>query len=45
MEVAAGVPDIVPVRDSKVPYGPVLAFGAGAWGVFIGGVKAGRRRV
>ncbi|MEW2493106.1 DUF397 domain-containing protein [Streptomyces nodosus] len=45
VEVAAGVPDIVPVRDSKVPYGPVLAFGAGAWGVFIGGVKAGRRRV
>ncbi|MEU0135150.1 DUF397 domain-containing protein [Streptomyces sp. NPDC006296] len=38
LEVADGLPDIVPVRDSKVTDGPVLAFGTGAWGVFVAGL-------
>lgn len=29
------------VRDSKDPGGPVLAFGAGAWGDFLRGVRQG----
>ncbi|MFD9301656.1 DUF397 domain-containing protein [Streptomyces sp. NPDC060048] len=28
-------PGIVPVRDSKVPDGPQLAFGAPAWSAFV----------
>ncbi|MEU6485092.1 DUF397 domain-containing protein [Streptomyces sp. NPDC046887] len=32
----------VPVRDSKVPGGPVLGFRAEAFAAFVGGVKAGR---
>jgi hypothetical protein len=37
LEVALGVghPGPVPVRDSKNP-GPVIAFGAEAWGSFVG---------
>ncbi|MER0243870.1 DUF397 domain-containing protein [Streptomyces sp. HSW2009] len=31
----------VPVRDSKTPHGPTLAFGATAWNTFVAGVKAG----
>ncbi|MEV6594241.1 DUF397 domain-containing protein [Streptomyces acidicola] len=38
VEVADGVPNIVPVRDSKVPGGPVLLVGAVAWAEFIGAV-------
>ncbi|MFD4607894.1 DUF397 domain-containing protein [Streptomyces sp. NPDC058440] len=41
MEVADGLKDIVPVRDSKVPDGPSLAFGAGSWSSFIGELKSG----
>ncbi|MFE5732221.1 DUF397 domain-containing protein [Streptomyces sp. NPDC056528] len=40
LEVADSLP-LVPVRDSKVPAGPVLVFGAGAWASFVGGVKGG----
>ncbi|MFD5630463.1 DUF397 domain-containing protein [Streptomyces sp. NPDC127072] len=40
VEVADGVPGVVPVRDSKVPDGPVLLIGAGAWAEFVGAVKA-----
>lgn len=29
------------VRDSKDPDGPVLTFGAAAWGTFLGAVQAG----
>ncbi|TPQ15859.1 DUF397 domain-containing protein [Streptomyces sporangiiformans] len=36
IEVADGVPNIVPVRDSKVPDGPVLVFPADAWAAFVG---------
>jgi hypothetical protein len=33
--------DVVQVRDSKDPDGPVLTFTPGAWVQFIAGVKAG----
>ncbi|MEW2393923.1 DUF397 domain-containing protein [Streptomyces venezuelae] len=35
VEVADGVPGVVPVRDSKVPQGPALVIGAGAWTAFV----------
>ncbi|MFE0046249.1 DUF397 domain-containing protein [Streptomyces albireticuli] len=35
----ASLSGVVPVRDSKTPHGPALAFPAGAWGSFIAGVK------
>ncbi|MFJ1651972.1 DUF397 domain-containing protein [Streptomyces sp. NPDC088337] len=41
VEVADAFPGIVPVRDSKVPDGPPLAFGAGSWASFIGELKSG----
>ncbi|MEU8703632.1 DUF397 domain-containing protein [Streptomyces sp. NPDC048565] len=41
VEVADGFPGGLPVRDSKVPDGPMLVFGADAWSAFIGGVGAG----
>ncbi|MFJ2955384.1 DUF397 domain-containing protein [Streptomyces sp. NPDC087270] len=44
MEVAANLAascGIVPVRDSKDPGGPVLAFPADAFALFVAGVKAG----
>ncbi|MEU0784456.1 DUF397 domain-containing protein [Streptomyces sp. NPDC006173] len=37
LEVAEGHPTLVPVRDSK-NLGPVIAFGAVAWAVFVGHV-------
>lgn len=45
MEVQDGVPGIVPVRDSKAPHGPALAFDAGVWALFIGELKAGDRHL
>ncbi|MFC8716074.1 DUF397 domain-containing protein [Kitasatospora sp. NPDC057198] len=41
VEVADGFPGVVPVRDSKDPAGPALVFAAGAWSVFVAGVRAG----
>ncbi|EFL17087.1 DUF397 domain-containing protein [Streptomyces sp. C] len=41
VEVALNLPGTVPVRDSKTPGGPVLAFNAAAFAVFLDGVKAG----
>jgi len=38
VEVADGLPGVVPVRDSKKPGGPVILVSAGAWLPFIGGV-------
>ncbi|MEU5688692.1 DUF397 domain-containing protein [Streptomyces venezuelae] len=35
VEVADGVPGVVPVRDSKAPQGPALVIGAGAWTAFV----------
>ncbi|KOV58585.1 toxin-antitoxin system, toxin component [Streptomyces sp. NRRL WC-3618] len=39
LEVAPGHPTLVPVRDSKNPHGPKLAFRAEAWGVFVADLK------
>ncbi|WP_437038113.1 DUF397 domain-containing protein [Streptomyces sp. enrichment culture] len=41
LEVAAGIPTVVPVRDSKNPAGPTLRFQAEAWSVFVDGVSRG----
>ncbi|WP_031515614.1 DUF397 domain-containing protein [Streptomyces sp. NRRL F-5123] len=41
VEVADGVPGVVPVRDSKDPQGPALLFPAEAWARFISEVKSG----
>ncbi|MCZ7415275.1 MULTISPECIES: DUF397 domain-containing protein [unclassified Streptomyces] len=40
MEVADGFPGLVPVRDSKAPHGPALAFPAASWTAFVTGLKA-----
>ncbi|MBC3984111.1 DUF397 domain-containing protein [Streptomyces sp. AC536] len=37
----AAATGVVPVRDSKDPYGPALAFDAPAWNAFLAGIKAG----
>ncbi|MGY3201789.1 DUF397 domain-containing protein [Streptomyces sp. TE5632] len=39
VEVADGFPDVVPVRDSKTPHGPVLRFPTTAWTAFLGTLK------
>lgn len=41
VEVRAGQPDAVAVRDSKDRGGPELGFTAGAWAAFVRGVKQG----
>lgn len=35
IEVADGVPGLVPVRDSKRPTGPVIDFDRDAWAAFV----------
>lgn len=40
VEVADGVPGIVPVRDSKAPQCPALLIGAEAWSSFVADVRA-----
>jgi hypothetical protein len=35
VEVADNLPTLVPVRDSKRPSGPALAFSPRAWGAFV----------
>ncbi|MBD9731572.1 DUF397 domain-containing protein [Streptomyces sp. H28] len=42
VEVASGLPGVVPVRDSKVAGGPVVVVGAVAWTEFIGAGGATR---
>ncbi|MFG2429099.1 DUF397 domain-containing protein [Streptomyces sp. NPDC048590] len=41
LEVADGLPDVVPVRDSKVTDGPMLVFRTGAWAAFVADLKRG----
>ncbi|MEU1731888.1 DUF397 domain-containing protein [Streptosporangium sp. NPDC020145] len=41
VEVAANLPGVVAVRDSKDPDGPKLLFAPHAWRSFVGGVKTG----
>ena len=38
LEVAAGLPSLVPVRDSKDPSRGTLLFEASAWAAFVDGV-------
>ncbi|MGV9698506.1 DUF397 domain-containing protein [Streptomyces sp. NPDC003470] len=38
VEVADGVPGVVPVRDSKVAGGDVVLVGQGAWAAFVRGL-------
>ncbi|MGW7450444.1 DUF397 domain-containing protein [Streptomyces sp. NPDC054787] len=40
VEVADGLPGLVPVRDSKRPDGPVLVLAATAWAPFVATLKA-----
>lgn len=40
LEVSDDFPHIVPVRDSKNPDGPMLAFPAAAWSAFVEDVRA-----
>ncbi|WP_376770862.1 DUF397 domain-containing protein [Streptomyces lonarensis] len=39
MEVADGVPTVVPVRDSKAPTRATLLMPSAAWGHFISAVR------
>ncbi|MBM9508846.1 DUF397 domain-containing protein [Actinacidiphila acididurans] len=39
VEVATDTPNVVPVRDSKDPHGPVLTFTADAWDSFLTALK------
>ncbi|MFB0615528.1 DUF397 domain-containing protein [Streptomyces sp. AGS-58] len=39
LEVCDGFDALVPVRDSKVPHGPVLVFPAGGWASFVTAVR------
>ncbi|WP_018385106.1 DUF397 domain-containing protein [Wenjunlia vitaminophila] len=39
LEVARGLPGVVPVRDSKDPHGPALLFSPEAWASFVAGVQ------
>ncbi|GAB7188727.1 DUF397 domain-containing protein [Kitasatospora sp. Ki12] len=41
VEVAPGLPNVMPVRDSKDPDGPALLFSADAWQSFVTAVRAG----
>ncbi|MFD8329722.1 DUF397 domain-containing protein [Streptomyces lydicus] len=41
IEVAPGIPGIVPVRDSKDPHSPALVFPAADWSSFVAAVKDG----
>jgi hypothetical protein len=39
LEVTDGVPHIVPVRDSKIPDGPLILFRATSWAAFLPSVR------
>ncbi|MET9137351.1 DUF397 domain-containing protein [Streptomyces parvulus] len=39
LEVAHGIPSLVPVRDSKAPALGALLFAAPAWAAFVDGVR------
>jgi hypothetical protein len=41
IEVTSNLGDVVAVRDSKDPEGPVLVFSPAVWRAFAAGVKAG----
>jgi hypothetical protein len=39
VEVADNLPALIPVRDSKRPTGPTLAFSPSAWTTFVGHLR------
>ncbi|WP_430478668.1 DUF397 domain-containing protein [Streptomyces sp. P11-1] len=39
VEVADGLPGLVPVRDSKRPDGPAVVFGTSAWTAFVSDMR------
>ncbi|MFJ9867282.1 DUF397 domain-containing protein [Streptomyces sp. NPDC101165] len=39
LEVAVSHPALIPIRDSKTPQGPKLAFRAEAWSAFVEDLK------
>ncbi|CAM5362597.1 DUF397 domain-containing protein [Streptomyces atroolivaceus] len=41
VEIADGLPGIVPVRDSKTPDGPALTFRAAHWTRFVEALRGG----
>ncbi|MFC5075181.1 DUF397 domain-containing protein [Kitasatospora cinereorecta] len=41
VEIAVGFPGLVPVRDSKTPDGPALAFRAAHWAPFVEALRSG----
>ncbi|MER5298161.1 DUF397 domain-containing protein [Streptomyces lasiicapitis] len=41
VEIADGLPDVVPVRDSKTTDGPAVVFPATAWTPFVTAVTKG----
>ncbi|MFJ9560599.1 DUF397 domain-containing protein [Streptomyces fuscichromogenes] len=41
LEVHDNYPCGVPVRDSKVPFGPVLVFSVADWSAFVAAIKDG----
>jgi Domain of unknown function (DUF397) len=42
VEVAPGLPNVIPVRDSKDPHGPALLFSPDAFAAFVQAVKSGQ---
>ncbi|SNT10476.1 protein of unknown function [Streptosporangium subroseum] len=41
VEVAANLPGVVVLRDSKDPNGPKLLFTPAEWRAFVGGIQSG----
>ncbi|MET8051720.1 DUF397 domain-containing protein [Streptosporangium sp. NPDC005286] len=41
VEVAANLPGVVAIRDSKDPNGPKLLLTPAEWGTFVHGIKTG----
>ncbi|MET8541449.1 DUF397 domain-containing protein [Kitasatospora sp. NPDC004799] len=41
VEMAAGFPNLAPIRDSKDPHGPALLFPSEAWASFVAAVRSG----
>ncbi|MEU5270362.1 DUF397 domain-containing protein [Streptomyces hygroscopicus] len=42
VEIADNFRGVIPVRDSKDPHGPALAFPVSSWSSFISAVKSGQ---
>ncbi|WP_328932267.1 MULTISPECIES: DUF397 domain-containing protein [unclassified Streptomyces] len=42
VEVSDDFASVVPVRDSKVPHGPLLVFPAGGWTSFVSAIRNGQ---